>query len=610
MKKQEKGRISKGKMARLIKALKEGDSFDKEKAIETLVAFPDKTVIEQVIPLLDGNVTQARMSAWEVLKKVGHHNIEAVAALLDHESEDIRVYAAEILGTLKEKSTLPQLIKKIHDESPNVRNVVCIALGSFNDEIAVDALLEALHDDDWIAFSAIEALGKTGNERAVKPLLAVFKDGSEEVSLAACEGLMGFNDEKIKNEIFDILKRWEPDKRGIFVDIILDKVDDETFGNMKERMGQEVFEHLFNSVRNDTGKPVSLIRLLAHFRRTEACDAILYVLSSMNPDDEEYTEVLNVFAHLSDVWKDRIAYYVEQNEGYVMPVIESCKIAGVEIAEALLLKIFLATSMEVKREIIKNLPVFLKGGGLSVIKEAIKDPDGHVRGDALTVIGIMSLEVMKDDVIAAVRKGFLDVRIHALKALMRLDFDNGLELIRTFVNSGSDDDKRLYLAVAKFGDADNNFPFVVKLLSDEDDKIRRAVIGVIGYFLDDERYMAMLVKLLMDENISHETLKVIREKRLTIFRDRLQEIFQDTDKELWTRYYALSALSTFEDGSLFDTFVNGLKDDNSIIKIACIKALADLNDVRALEHIYPFAQSDDNDVRSTAEFVIGRLEGF
>ena len=610
MKKQENGQISKGKMTRLIKALKEGDSFDKEKAIETLVAFPDKTVIEQVIPLLDSSVTQARMSAWEVLKKVGYHNIEAVAALLDHESEDIRVYAAEILGTLKEKSTLPQLIKKIHDESPNVRNIICIALGGFTDEIAVDALLEALHDDDWIAFSAIEALGKIGDERAVKPLLAVFKDGSEEVSLAACEELMGLNDEKIKNEIFDILKRWDPEKRGVFVDIILDKVDDETFGNMKERMSEEVFEHLFNSVRNATGKPVSLIRFLAHFRRTETCDAILDVLSSMNPDDEEYTEVLNIFAHLNDVWKDRIAYYMEQNEGYAMPVIEGCKIAGVKIAEALLLKIFLATSMEVKREIIKNLPVLLEEGGLSIIKVAIKDPDGHVRADALTVIGIMSLKVMKDEVIAAARKDFLDVRIHALKALMRLDFDNGLELIRAFVNNGSNDDKRLYLSVAKFGDADNNFPFVVNLLSDKDDKIRRAVIDVIGHFIDDERYMAMLVKLLAEENIPHEALKVIKEKKLTIFRDRLHEIFHDKDKELWTRYYALSALSTFEDGSLFDTFVNGLKDDNSIIKIACIKALADLNDMKALGHIYPFAQSDDDDVRSTAEVAIGRLEGF
>jgi len=610
MKKQENGQTSKRKITRLIKALKEGDSFDKEKAIETLVTFPDKTVIEQVIPLLDSSVTQARMSAWEVLKKVGHHNIEAVAALLDHESEDIRVYAAEILGALKVKSTLPQLIKKIHDESPNVRNIVCIALGGFNDEAAVDALLEALHDDDWIVFSAIEALGKTGNERAVKPLLAVFKGGSEEVSLAACEGLMGFNDEKIKNEIFDILKKWEPEKRSVFIDIILNKVDDETFENMKGRMGEEVFEHLFNSVRNNTRKPVSLVRLLAHFRRTETCDVILDVLNSVNPDDEEYAEVLNIFADLSDVWKDRIACYVEQNEGYAMPVIESCKIAGVKIAEALLLKIFFATSMEVKRKIIKNLPVLLEGGGLSLIKEAVKDHDGHVRADALTVIGAMSLMVMKDEVVAAAQKDFLDVRIHALKALMRLDFENGLELVRTFVNNGSDDDKRLYLAVAKLGDADNNFSFAVKLLSDKDDKIRRAAIGVIGHFLDDERYMAILVKMLTDENIPHEVLKVIRERKLIIFKDRLQEIFQDTDKELWTRYYALSALSTFEDASLFDTFVNGLKDDNNIIKIACIKALADLNDARALEHVYPFAQSDDDDVKSTAEFVIGRLEGF
>ncbi len=608
MKRQNSGEISTKKMARLIKSLKDGDSFEKEKAIEVLISSPSKSVIEHVIPLLDGHNTQARMSAWEILKKVGHYNIDAVADLLDHESEDIRVYAAEILGYLKEKSTLPRLIAKIHDESPNVRNIICMALGGFDDELAVNALLESLHDDDWIVFSAIESLGNIGSRRAIQPLLDVLKDGSEEISLAACEVLIGFNNDETKNQVFDILKGWDSERRGACINVILEKVDNETFEGMKQRMGEEVFEHLFSRVKNDTKKTVNLVRLLGQFRRMETCEAILNVLCSMDSDNEEYEEVLEVFSNLGDVWKECIPAYIELGGASTMPVILGCERAGLKINETLLLEVFLTAAVDVKREIIKNLPALSDGDGLLILKEAIKDTDGHVRGDAFIIIGKMSLNTMLDDVVNAVKKDFLDVRIKALIALLTLNYDVGVELIKKLVNEGSSDDKRLYLAVAKYGNAENNLPFVERLLSDNDDKIRRAIIDVIGQFLDDERYMAIFVKLFMDKDTPHEALKIIKEKKLVVFKDRLQDIFHNTGKELWTRYYALSALSAFEDSSLFDTFVNGLNDENSIIRIGCIKALADLNNPIALRYIYPFVQSDDDDIRSTAEFVISRLE--
>jgi HEAT repeat protein len=78
---------------------------------------------------------------------------------------------------------------------------------------------------------------------------------------------------------------------------------------------------------------------------------------------------------------------------------------------------------------------------------------------------------------------------------------------------------------------------------------------------------------------------------------------------MWTRYYALAALGVFEDNSLFDIFVNGLKDENGLIIIGCIRALADLNDKRAIHHIHPFTGNSNEDVKSTAESVLEKLEG-
>jgi len=77
---------------------------------------------------------------------------------------------------------------------------------------------------------------------------------------------------------------------------------------------------------------------------------------------------------------------------------------------------------------------------------------------------------------------------------------------------------------------------------------------------------------------------------------------------MWTRYYALSALGVFEDSSLFDIFVNGLNDENGLIIIGCIRALADLNDKKAMVYILPFTDSTNEDIKSTAVSVLEKLE--
>ena len=604
------GKLSKARLSRLIKKLQEGDNHDKEKAIEQLTSNPDRKAVESVIPLLKQKDTQVRMAAWEILKRIGSSNIEAVVALLDEESEDIRIYAVEILGGLKNSSTIPDLIRKTREENPNVRNIACMALGGFQDERSVEALLDALQDDEWIVFSAIESLGRIGDRKAIPPLLDAFKNGGEEISLASCEVLIGFHDEAVLDQMLSLLKGLDHKKRDIYLKAILERGDEDTFQRAKERIGDELFAHLLACIDLEGRNSLSLLRKVATFQNRRACEAILDAIKAMTSEDEEYEESIHVLLSLKDVWEKHVPELMEKDEGYILPLIRACRIAGVKSDEESLLAVFLSSSVEIRREIVKDLPAIITGSGLSIIREAMRDLDGHVKGDAMISAGRMSLREVKDDIVAAALKDFQDVRVKALDALIRLDFVSALDLVKKFVQEGTSDDKKVYLAVAGLLSADDNLAFVRKLLSDDDEKVRSAAASALGNFLDDERYMSIFVKQLKVRDIPHEVLKVVKEKRLAMFKDRLQEIFEDMERGLWTRYYALSALSSFEDGALFDTFAKGLEDENSIIKIGCLKALSDLNDARALNYVMPFVQSDDEDIRSTAEFVMNKLEAF
>ena len=67
-------------------------------------------------------------------------------------------------------------------------------------------------------------------------------------------------------------------------------------------------------------------------------------------------------------------------------------------------------------------------------------------------------------------------------------------------------------------------------------------------------------------------------------------------------------MGSFEDPALFGIFVKGLQDENGLITIGCIRALADLNDMRAMDHIRPFVDNANDDIRSAAEMVLSRMQ--
>ncbi len=601
-------KLSKKKLANYIKTFREGDSFAREKAMEALLVSPDKTVLEAVAPLLREKDTSLRMMVLEILKKIGDLNITTITALLDDENEDIRVYACEVLAHLKHPDAIPHLVRKTRGDDENVRNAACMSLAEFDDERAVDALLESLADVEWIAFSAILSLGKIGNGRAIPALLDVFKNGSEELSLAACEALMEFGSSDVLDAMLEALREWDEKKRDEYIKIMLEKGEEDVFLRMKERISDELFEHLLAGVRYENRRSLKMMRLLVHFKTPATCETILDILAPLDPEGEEYDEVLSLLAGLHDVWADNIGEYAARPEEYLFPLVRACVLGGIKLKEEMLREIFKSSSVEVRRLIIENIETIASGKGYEIVREAIRDADGHVKGSAVAAAGNMGMTEFTEDIREIAIHSFPDVRTKALKAMMSLDKVEAMALADRFVNEGTLDDKKVFLSAAGIFDKEKCFLLLSELLHDRDENIRKAAISAVGNHIEDERFMNIIKSLLKNEEIPHEALKIVRERKLTIFRDRLISLFQDENKGAWTRYYALTALDSFRDHTLFDLFLSGLKNDNNLLKIGSMKALGDLEDPRALMSIVPFTESDDEDIRSTAEFTISRLE--
>jgi HEAT repeat protein len=94
----------------------------------------------------DGNPDDAAAALGELVT-AGHPAVPALVSLGRSDSAEVRVLAAEGLGTIADPESLPEVKRLLEDQDGRVRSLAAVALHRLGDPGAVDALVATL--DDW-----------------------------------------------------------------------------------------------------------------------------------------------------------------------------------------------------------------------------------------------------------------------------------------------------------------------------------------------------------------------------------------------------------------------------------------------------------------------------
>lgn len=594
--------------ARLVQAVTARDTIQREKAVDVILASPSKGIVGELIEFLSSTDGDVRTSGLSLLKRVGGRNLSPLLDLLRNSDPWLRMCACEILGALKKKRTIPHLVTCSSDPDPNVRNAACIALGEFSDSTAEEALLSALQDEEWIAFSAAYSLGKMGSSRAIPHLWKTFVEKDGVLALIACEVLLATGDQHLWRDLFLVLKGWGEQKREMFIRMVLEKEVPAVLEALYETLGEDLFSHLARHLLAEGKCSAALMHLLARFRRIETCNILLDALKKEDQDADEFDDLLQLFVGLNDVWRFRSEVYLHGESEDLLPFVRACGMAGHRVPVETIDRLFASGSLTLKRELIKQLPGIAEGDATGVLRKALKDEDGHVRGDAALAVARLGLKDLTAEVVDLVVDGFPDVRKKGLQALALLDGQRVAELVERLVQSNRTEDRKIALSVVDQLDKEQAFAVMQVLLDDADESVVRSAIYTAGSLLNrDKRYMKLFDRLLGERPVLHGLLRVIREQRLDAFRDRLVKILCEQGSDAWTRYQVLTALAGLRDHSLLDVFVGSLNDESTLIKIGSIKALAELADARAVAYVRPFMKSQDAALRSAASIAVKEL---
>ena len=176
----------------LIKAFYEQGWTGKNRVISAFKDKPD-TLIYPVLEntLRDNENAGLRNAAMEIYVTLGGRSLPPLCTLLRDHDEEIRCFAGVMLGDLKNKGCVPELIRALSDPDLNVKHAAAEALGKIKDTRAVESLIEALHTDMWLQFPAAVALGEIGDARAVLPLTALLDTPGANVPAIQALGRIG-----------------------------------------------------------------------------------------------------------------------------------------------------------------------------------------------------------------------------------------------------------------------------------------------------------------------------------------------------------------------------------------------------------------------------------
>ncbi len=104
--------------------------------------------------------------------------------------------AAMILGRTGDERAVEPLIRALRDRDVHVRGRAARSLGMLGDDRAVEPLIEALRDDGYGRGWVAEALGKLGDPRAVEPLVSLLDNASPYREWQAAEALGRLGDRR------------------------------------------------------------------------------------------------------------------------------------------------------------------------------------------------------------------------------------------------------------------------------------------------------------------------------------------------------------------------------------------------------------------------------
>lgn len=369
----------------LIKALRDDNLGVQDAAMRSLMEIKEETTAYMVLPLLREN-SFLRNTALIILREMGQIAVPLLYILLNDRDDDIRKFALDIIHDINYCPYPEKLIDILAgDRNPNVRAAAAKTLGNLRYTEALPQLINALNDEEWVCFSALEALTDLKDESSVDIIIDLLDTPSDTIRIAAIESLGRIGSFRAVQSLTDHIPRTEGFEKSITIKSLV------RIGAVPSLPGiKEAFLGMLNE--DEWDDKLIAIKGLVALKAEDAVYPLIDTAGSLdltNPENEDMLNLIkealssfNCHSALIKLLDDASVKY--RGKAVAIEIIGNHKCRE---AVSALLKLLKNKCRDVRRNSIRSLSKINSPKAKDCFVEALSDDDSHVRKTAVAALG-------------------------------------------------------------------------------------------------------------------------------------------------------------------------------------------------------------------------------
>jgi HEAT repeat protein len=596
---------------RLVELLKDTNGGVRDASQSALMFLGGRNTVEKVAPLVGTIDPGLRNAAIDILRKVGDDGIDVLHRLAVDKNPDIRLFVLDILGTIGNPESVDVLIGGLTDADPNIRNAAIVSLGLLGDPKAFTYIKPLIEDEEWIRFSAIEALSQIPHEDTAGFLLEQLERWSlDELTVSALlETISKIKPKQCVNALITMLETANAYIETEIVKALLKILSPDEIASLPEK-DAHVIKTIIDMHLNDVEEELlsDMLEVLPLIGDKASVQAMIELARSTDPDThpEKFGIVTDALCRIGDI--ESMVRLLDAEDK--LQILAANVLAGIgkdEGAQRICERVFSAQGY-VKRAMTDALASIGGASLCETFRRLLTDTDGHVISSSLLAL---ARNGNTDDI--SVMEPYLshkypDVCETALMSIVMIGTERAEEVFMHMA-SDTDRDKRI-MGLRGLGlmESPSLHQAADRLLNDENWEVRAEAVKVIRD-KDLQITTDMLKSLLADthEQIRYAALDIIGMKKVEGFKENLHAAIDGDD--MWAASHAIESLGNFKDDSAKAKLLDLLTCGSDFLKISAIKTIAEWGDEALAAELEEYIDDPNPDVARAIVDAIDRLQG-
>lgn len=569
----------------LIKALNDPSPGVHDAAMQSIISIGGEVAAYMTLPLLRANTLQ-RNTAQIILKKLGEVSVPLLYPLLKDKDEDVRKFAIDVMIEIKTGIDCEQIIPSLKDENANTRASAAKLLGVIECYEAIPYLIEALNDEEWVCFSALEAFAMLKDKASVPKIAELLKSAPDAVRYVAIETLGAIGSDLAVEPLMEHLNTCsDADERNAVLKSLIQI-------GITPAMS-DICGHLINLFKSeDWDEKLIALKGIKAVGCKDATALLVDTAGSLDlsvPDNDDKLNAIKdtilgikpVDVLLELLHSAEIKY---RGKAFVIDLLGElhCKEAVPTLKQMLsdMRRDLRRASAEALGEIKDTDAV------LCLLDTSFRDIDSHTRKSAIEALGKIGDKSAYEPLVQMLEaEHYCDIKEKIVLSLMTIDPERFLNDVHTYSDAVRE------ITASLVSDID----LLEKFANDEAKSVKLAAIKSLGR-VGTERALLKLSMMLesTDPDIRRAAVTGLGEAGYCA--SELLNMLKDEDP--WVRFYAVKAVAKSCDrDKVFEAMREMLNDEFIPVVMSCIDCIKELGGREAYELLAEHENHPNLDVR-------------